>query len=755
MRHVRKLAPISAVALTFAVVSTSACLDRPVSVEKPTTKSSVLIAARQGAVDKIDLLFMIDNSASMADKQDILAEAVPDLITSLVTPACVGDDGKPNGKRANPSGGEGQECANGTPEFRPVTDIHVGIVSSSMGGFGGDQCADPNKPFERDGAHLVARGPRGATIAGVGSSNFLAWLPGLPQNKDKPRLPGAPPITDLEVLKKSASELVKGVGDTGCGLEAQLESVYHFLNEPNPYQDLTLVGPNKNQASLVGLDGVLLEQRADFLRPDSLVAVIMLTDEDDSQVNPMVFGGAGHYWARATGVYGNKDAGRSTSRGTQACSQAPSSDACLPCFDSKAKGDPACAENDGFYKPADDSLNVRFHKMKARFGVDPQYPLDRYVKGFSSTKVPNRDGTKTCQNPLFAASLPRGVSDPNDPRLCDLPAGKRSADRVFFAILGGVPGDLLHFDPNDPKKSLLTDADWDKLVGKDPDAYARDEGVDPRMVQSTNPRAGRPAASKTSGDNFEGDAVRDWETSKLDLQYACTFPLKTERDCSNPKECDCNSDTTNPSPNPPLCGPTGKTQRFAKAYPTPRELRVARSLGKQGIASTLCPLSLDSTLADGAPNPLYGYRPAVSTIVERLKGAFLSECLPEKLTRDASGEVLCIALHSLPEKGAKCEDTPGLTPADVELKASFLERKKKSGDASFEGKTICRATQIRTKPGETCIKSDQAGFCYVENSGDQKPLTSCSQAIEFSRRGTPRDGMTTDLLCIQQSQLAE
>ena len=283
MRHVRKLAPISALALTLAVASTSACLDRPVSVEKPTTKSSVLIAARQGAVDKIDLLFMIDNSASMADKQDILAEAVPDLITSLVTPACIGDDGKPNGQRANPSAGEGQECANGTPEFRPVSDIHVGIVSSSMGGFGGDQCADPNKPFERDGAHLVARGPKGAPIEGVGSSNFLAWLPGLPQNKDKPRLPGAPPITDLEVLKKSASELVKGVGDTGCGLEAQLESVYHFLNEPNPYQNVALVGPNQNQASLAGLDGTLLEQRADFLRPDSLVAVIMLTDEDDSQ----------------------------------------------------------------------------------------------------------------------------------------------------------------------------------------------------------------------------------------------------------------------------------------------------------------------------------------------------------------------------------------------------------------------------------------------------------------------------------------
>src|SRR5258708_3323593 len=44
---------------------------------------------RPQAVDKLDVLLMIDNSASMGDKQDYLAAAVPDLVARLVTPNCV------------------------------------------------------------------------------------------------------------------------------------------------------------------------------------------------------------------------------------------------------------------------------------------------------------------------------------------------------------------------------------------------------------------------------------------------------------------------------------------------------------------------------------------------------------------------------------------------------------------------------------------------------------------------------------------
>ena len=65
------------------------CLARPVSKGAPTTKVNFTSTVSQQAVDKVDLLFAIDNSQSMGDKQDILKDAVPDLIQGLLKPNCV------------------------------------------------------------------------------------------------------------------------------------------------------------------------------------------------------------------------------------------------------------------------------------------------------------------------------------------------------------------------------------------------------------------------------------------------------------------------------------------------------------------------------------------------------------------------------------------------------------------------------------------------------------------------------------------
>ncbi len=746
------------VAGVLAVLGNSACLDRKVSTGAPSTKVILPVPLAGTKVDKVDLLFMIDNSASMADKQEILSEAVPDLITSLVNPSCIDESGRPTGEKANPGAPVGLECARGTPEFAPVTDIHIGIISSSMGGFGGGGCKDPARPHERDGARLLRRTPNGGELSGMGASSYLAWLPDVPANASKPRPYGANPYTDLDALKRDAASLVRGVGDQGCGFEAQLESVYHFLVAPDPYESIEI---ENNRARLVGLDSTLLEQRANFLRPDSLVAVVMLTDEDDSQVDPMAFGGGGHYFAneffpdssvKRGAIGAQRPEGTTASRGTAACKAAPFSAECTSCFRNTAR---ECAENGGFMAADSDYMNVRFHKMRSRFGLDPQYPISRYLDGFSKATLTDRAGDaepdpkkrRSCTNPLFAAELPRGVTDPADPRLCNLPRGRRQPSQIFFAVIGGVPQDLLHFTPGDPKASELVDSDWDKIIGKDEDHYQRDDGVDPRMVQSMKPRAGRPGPSSTAGDNTEGNEVRDYETKNYDLQYACTFPLRNAKACKSPESgCDCNGHV---GLNPPLCAPGGKEQIFAKAYPTPRELRVARGLGKQGIASSLCPISLDPVRKDGSSNPLYGYRPAVNAVVERLKNGLLTTCLPQPLARDSSGSVPCVVLHTLPERGARCQDTPGYSAPDAVVLESFL-RTKKQVDTSYEGKTVCRATQLPVPPGASCLTSTEPGFCYVENTEAARPLRSCSQALVFSRTGTPASGVMTDLLCIQQ-----
>ncbi len=81
---------------------------------------------------QIDLLFMIDNSSSMADKQTILARAVPDLVNRLVNPVCIDrTTGMQVGVR-NPDG----SCSVGEPEFDPLQDIHIGIIDSSLGSHG-------------------------------------------------------------------------------------------------------------------------------------------------------------------------------------------------------------------------------------------------------------------------------------------------------------------------------------------------------------------------------------------------------------------------------------------------------------------------------------------------------------------------------------------------------------------------------------------------------------------------------------------
>ena len=84
----------AAVGVTAVALAMPACLDRPIEPQQPTTKAPSLQLYQSNKIDKIDLLFVIDNSISMADKQKVLAEAVPDLVKRLVQPNCLNEKGK-------------------------------------------------------------------------------------------------------------------------------------------------------------------------------------------------------------------------------------------------------------------------------------------------------------------------------------------------------------------------------------------------------------------------------------------------------------------------------------------------------------------------------------------------------------------------------------------------------------------------------------------------------------------------------------
>jgi hypothetical protein len=679
--------------------------------------------------------------------------------------------------------------------------MHIGIVSSSLGNFGGDVCV-ANNPRTNDRGHLinVKKGTdTGVELAKPG--NFLAWFPQTSDNEDSKRHPPPPkPIRTIDELSQNFKDLVIGVDQTGCGLEAQLESVYRFLVQPDPWDTVKLDG--FQQADIgEGADNIDLEvlrQRADFLRPDSLVAIIMLTDEDDSSADPLAIGGQG--WAFMAKQFpgskvfrGGQNQGTTAPRGTKPCETDPGSEECTSCgFQSlcdanqpscqKIKQDPNCttsgkqgSEGDGFngyYGPTDDELNVRFHRMKERYGIDPQYPIKRYVDGFTKFKVPDRKAehvtkvaangrrdianytsTAKCTNPLFASKLPY---EPGD-ELCVLPRSTRSPDLIFFAVVGGVPNQLLHFVPNDPEKSRISNDDWVKILGRDPGNFDY-TGIDPHMIQSVSPRtgAGLGGADLPRGQNGD-DPIhgREWQTAKSDLQYACTFdlPADKQRTCTaQDQSCDCTPDSTS---NPPLCG-QGNQQIKAKAYPTVRELQVVRALGDQGIVSSLCPIQLtDNTL------PTYGYRPAVATIIDRLKNALTTQCLPQRLREpeQAVDKVPCLVLAQLSEATDTC-DRYGLTPPKKEILDVFLQQQRaetgNAGDGGLDlaSLPVCEIPQADpvVGRGETCKDDTKKVWCYVENDPASKknPAGRCAQALIFSSGTAELVGARFSLQCIKQ-----
>jgi len=594
--------------------------------------------------NKLDMLFAIDNSPSMGDKQDLLLTAIPLFLERLTNPWCVSSDPT---VPASPSN-NGVCSAGLVLEFPPITDIHIGIVSSSLGGGGSPDVCQPDatdSTHQDDHGHLLNR-TRPATLGGAEGSidaakpldgnggNFLAWTP----SNEKQNVTDEPSESQLET---DFSALVGGVQEHGCGLEAQLESWYRFLVQPDPYAELVANNDTPPIISLSGVDSTLLKMRHDFLRPDSLVLVLQMTDEDDSWSDPLWLGGYG--WTVRTNNFPGGPGQGVGPRGTTECDQpvdannptttGPNNPDCVSCaFPESLKpvaGTPigedpncnACAgvtnncPEKGWYTTAStnadpqaaDGLNVRYtNSMRARYGLDPQWNIQRYVDGLSSLTVPDsahevHDSTKyattdkNCTNPLFAAELPDG-SDTTPQTLCNLAVGTRDQSLVYYLIIGGVPWQLLAQDPLNtslPLKQTLSAADWTTIIGKDPSTFQTD-GIDPHMIESILPRPGLPPP--TASDTADPENGREWNTlessAAIDLQFACVFDLLQPKDCTSPEfqgACDCIGNATN-ADGPPLCDPVTRTlQTRGKAYPTIRELRVAHGLANQGVVASICP----------------------------------------------------------------------------------------------------------------------------------------------------------------------
>lgn len=743
-----------AAAIVVPSIALTGCLDRPIGLVEPRTSTTITERLTGSPIDKIDILLAIDNSASMADKQAILAATVPDLVESLVNPPCVDGGGTPIDKALQPKGPK-EDCPQGTQrDFEPVLDIHIGIISSSLGGHGGSQCKDEmlcdNNSIttsNNDHGRLLSRADACdeadlvPTYAGKG---FLAWDP------DKRLDP--PGESDLGSLIPTLTDMVKGVGQIGCGYESQLESIYRFLVDPEPYATIAAVN-GKVQTS--GKDDVLLAQRSAFLRPDSLVTVLMLSDENDCSIKEYSY------------FYAAADAAP-LPRPRAVCKDNPSDPCCTSCglpVPAGCPADPTCFDPSGkvlTLPAADDPVNLRCFDQKRRFGIDFLYPTDRYVTAFSSTQIANRSG-EIVDNPLFLG-----------PNAAAGDASSRPIDHVFLAGIVGVPWQDLARDPSDLTKGLKSaeemntegDPTWAMILG-DPA-----KGVlpsDPLMRESIGPRSGVQPVTKEPLDetpatpNENSINGHEWSTLGKDLQYACIFDLPDATDCSQDSSC---SECQDPNNDNPLCDENARTMRVrAKAYPGSRQLEVLRGLDKQGIVGSVCPKQVENTsLAD------YGYRPAIGAIVDQLKTKLRGPCLPRTPNALDEGHVKCVVVEAKVTGGAcGCDSSQARLPlsADHLSLASHLREQ-----SSVDWDCFCEIPQLEGD-GLVACQNDVSGapltpsgepvdgFCYIDATtdpqiGNPAIVSRCpaneKRLVRLVGAGAPSPGGTVYVICSADSE---
>jgi hypothetical protein len=557
--------------------------------------------------DQVDILLMLDNSISMGEKQAILADSLPSLLSRLVTPACLDE----RGSRVATQPLDGSCPPGSSPELNAVKDIHIGVVTSSLGAHGGQTCAAPEAD---DKGQLIGKLRPDPTYATWNDSGFLAWDP--EQNLTPPG------DGDPAVLSRSLENMILSANQVGCGYEASLEAWYRFLIDPEPPTDIPMVrDPSQPTMPVYSSDpkrNPVLVQRAAFLRPDSALVILMLTDENDCSIRD-----EGQGW-----IVGLQTLGGTTFRmpgATAICAVNPNDKCCLSCAQgvfppecANPASDVACRAG-GNLSAVDDNLGLRCWDHKRRFGYDFLYPVSRYVDGLTQSWVPSASDTSMVPNPLF-------------------PPGGRTPSMVFLAGIVGVPWqDLATMEslPDEAELRYLSHSEltaqgrWPLVLGDPGDADHAPTGPGDKLMFETtsdrtvlfdavpHPLLGSAAALAPATASGRPNPINGHETNIADnseLQYACIFPLPQPKDCAEGSEtCDCKA--SDAPFNRALCD--GTTQTHAKAYPSVRELRVLKSFGDltgNAITTSICPKTLDVK-----SSPSYGYHPAIDALVGRLK----------------------------------------------------------------------------------------------------------------------------------------
>lgn len=177
----------------------------------------------------LDVLLMVDNSGSMAEEQASLAAQIPRLARVLAT---------------------GDLDDDGVQDFPALQTLRMGAISSDMGG--GFGIAGCESEFGDDGILLS-----GEPACAVSYPTSFA------------ELDSSDPSADVDAFVDHVA-CVATTGTRGCGFEQQLEAVLKALTPS--------ISPLRFHDDTTGHgDGA----NASFVRSGSLLATILLTDEED------------------------------------------------------------------------------------------------------------------------------------------------------------------------------------------------------------------------------------------------------------------------------------------------------------------------------------------------------------------------------------------------------------------------------------------------------------------------------------------
>jgi hypothetical protein len=711
--------------------------------------------------NKLDLLLVIDNSLSMGDKQSLLSVELPKLVSRFANPACIDRDG---GVTDTPSPYD--PCPPGA--FRsaiPIEDIHVGIISSSLGDAGANSTCvfSPDEPTTRervDNGYLLGSLERG----GRWQPGFLSWT-------------GQESLEFADALQTQ----VTAVGERGCGYEASLEAWYRFLIDPTPWSGIDVVDCPGQAAGSGGCreprievhDGVrgdpfILSQRRLFLRDDSLVAIVMVTDENDCSI---AVGGQNHRMAL-------KD--ERMFRGSDACTDDPNDACCYSCAEDPPENCADGCDADPTLTPEADPPNLRCYEQKRRFGADFLYPVERYVNALTESTL------GTCSPSLDPNECPEAQRLPNPLFRARGDGPGRDQSLVFLAGIVGVPWQLiqaeadqygwsypsqeLHFQSNQQLwDSHLGTPTWERLIGapavRDPHML---ESVASRAVA---PRAGLPTPSSGPGsDPIHGHEYFD--VNGDDLQFSCIFPLAEPRDCDGPEffdgsaPCDCRgAGEASYADGNPLCysnGAYSSRQLAAKAYPSLRQLEVLRGFGDvtgNAIVSSICARNVDPSA--GAQQD-FGYNPASEALADAIAKLFYVDgyrrCWPhrvplESIDGEERGKPLCSVVEAFQSnRECDCDTELGQIPLATAKESALRHDLQRSGWSGLSEDPaefcLCELLPVGGSVGadgkvevtdlaayEDCQSNSETretGWCYVD---EVTPTITGDASLDEAKRG--------------------